>query len=177
MKLGANKFLVYLFSFLSMGCQEKESLDDVLTFILSQNPKIVHTSPNGKYVIFKNSTNNGYFLELLNIDSGEKSKISRSYNSQLSITWLPNGKRIFYQEKDPNTLKYFLYSVNIEKNKTEILNLPPTKNAIPPLRFSSNSRFLAYSCFDAKSELYIYDLVLKKTILIITMMKFYLKLI
>lgn len=155
-------FIILLF--ISCNNKEKPDFSETLQVILKQYPIFVNISPNGKNILFKNRNKETFELGISNINELEFDTINTSNFTQLSLTWHPNEKEIIFQEFSPFTKKYHLYKLDLlTKNKTPI-DLPPSSNAIPPLRFSKSGNLLAYIATDISSVLYIYDYMNKNII-------------
>lgn len=146
--------LILIFSCIDTIKNEYPQISDM---ILKQYPMYVNTSPNGTKILLKNRNKESFDLIIKDASLSRFDTIDRSDFTQLSLTWHPNGSVIFFQEFNPETRKYDLYKIDRKSKKRFLIGLPPSRNAISPLRWSKNGRYLAYLSIDIKSELIVYD--------------------
>ncbi len=148
---------VVLLSFIVMcfaDCQGPVGVDwsleeDILEVFLRENPVLVRPSLDGRYYLAKERQADGYELLLHDLQDGAFTSLRTDSYTQLSLTWHPDGDRIFFQQFDPTCkcfrLRYFYI------NDTVVITpaLPASNNAIAPLRFSKDGKLMGYlSCGD-----------------------------
>ncbi|MFH6602300.1 S9 family peptidase [Maribacter algicola] len=136
----------------------------VLDTLLKQYPIYVKISPKGDAILLKERSFETFDLFISNLDNSSPIKIDSSDFTQLSLTWHPSGGEIIFQELNPKTRKYDLCILNIETKEKSKINLPSSSNAIPPIRWSVNGKYLAYVSTNELSRLYIFDFEEKKVV-------------
>lgn len=150
--------ILYIFYFLFACSDKKEAaIPEVSEMILDQYPMFVKISPNANKILLKSRGGNTFDLIIKNNENSKLDTIYKSNFTQLSLTWHPNDSEIVFQEFNPETRKYELYKVNLQTKKRSKLNLPSSSNAVPPIRFSKNGKYLAYISTNRTSTLYIYN--------------------
>jgi dipeptidyl aminopeptidase/acylaminoacyl peptidase len=125
--------------------------------IHDQFPMYVKISSDGNKLLLKNKIGEVFELLISNIHGSEPEVIDRSNFSQLSLTWNPNEEEIIFQEFNYKTKMYDLYKVGIISKKRCLLPLPASNNAIPPLRWSKDGKYLAYIATAGNSNLYVFE--------------------
>lgn len=149
-------FMAVLFSF-SCAENSKAKYSDVFEEIENQYPIHVNISPDGKKILFKTRADKSFDLFSSEIETIEFDEIDRSNFTQLSLTWHPNGREIFFQEFNPTSGMYNIYKIDLDSKRKTLINLPVSNNAIPPLRWSANGKYMAYLATSNSSTLHIYD--------------------
>ncbi|WP_420319782.1 prolyl oligopeptidase family serine peptidase [Flagellimonas sp.] len=111
----------------------------------------------GDKILLKNRKKNHFELIIAELPLHNLVKVDSSSFTQLSLTWHPKISEIIFQELNPETLLYNLYKIDLDTKKRSIINLPPSRNAIPPLRWSPDGSFLAYVATEKQADLIIYN--------------------
>ena len=117
----------------------------------------VKISPNIDQALLKNRKNGVFELITAKLPSHKMIKVDSSLFTQLSLTWHPTLPEFIFQELNPKTLWYDLYKIDLEKKERYLIDLPPSKNAIPPIRWSPNGKYLAYLLTRKQTELILFD--------------------
>jgi len=143
--------LALLASLLALsGCQKKTETapiipnQEVQTVLLSQYPMAVSVSPTGEHLLLK--TRHLHDFEIFVVDRASQKVMAsdRSSDTQLSLTWRPDGKAIAFQESRGGNREFALFLFELESGKRRRLNAPLTRSAAPPLRWSPTGDRLAY---------------------------------
>lgn len=115
---------------------------EILGCFQAAQPLAVNVSPDGKYVLTKTEQRNGFKLAVVDRTSGREVVSSFSKNTQRSLTWRPDSRTIVYQ--DSPGMHRPLFVLDLESGKTRRLDVPVSQTALPPLRWDSRGRRIAY---------------------------------
>lgn len=154
------------FSIVFASCVSDNGKDHpkVMDDILGQYPMFVNVSPDGQKILLKERGEDSFNLFVKDISTATIKKIDDSGFTQLSLTWHPNNKDIFFQELNPKSGFFHLYSTHLDSKKRIELQLMPSSTAIPPLRWSESGSHLAYLATNQSNELFVYDYTKRKVI-------------
>ena len=158
------KVILIILLVFSCSRNTEDRYDEVLELILDQYPMYVSVSPDGKQILLKSRMADTFEILVLDMSSSRLHKIDSSFFTQLSLTWHPNGNEIIFQEFNPIRRAFDLYKIDLNSKKRSLIGLPPSNNAIPPLRWSNNGNYLAYLSSNGEGTLNIYDYPKKKII-------------
>ncbi len=132
------------------GCRESVSSIpivpkvEVISSLLSQYPMPVSVSPTEDALLLKTRHVQDFEIFVVDRLSRQILAADRSPDTQLSLTWRPDGKAIAFQESPGGNRQYSLFLLELNVGKRRRLSAPSTASAAPPLRWSPSGDRLAY---------------------------------
>ena len=136
--------------FALLGCRQNAEAPRIVpnqelqSVLLAQYPIAVSVSPSGGHLLVKTRHLLDFELNVLETVSRTVVAIDRSPDTQLSLTWRPDGKAIVFQESQGGNREYSLFLFDLDTGKRRRLKAPVTSSAAPPLRWSPSGESLAY---------------------------------
>jgi len=121
---------------------------DVCRKLLALNPIQVNVSPNGRFLLAKTRSENGFTVSILD-RFGHSVKHFDSSDSQLSLTWCPNSKDILYLADRGGDRNYRLFEYHLDTGSSEDLAAPAIHTAALPIRISQDGRRVVLPTGDA----------------------------
>lgn len=117
---------------------------DLESALLSQYPTPVSISPTGEHLLLKTRHRLDFEIFVVHRFTRKIVASDRSPDTQLSMTWRPDGQAIVFQESLGGNRDYRLFLLDLHSGKRLRINAPSTRTAAPPLRWSPDGRSLAY---------------------------------
>ena len=133
------------------------SMEEAMDYYMAQYPEYINTSPDLSQSLFKTRSRDSFELYIRGVQGDTFTKIDASAWTQLSLTWHPDNRHIYFQEYDPGISRYRLYSLNVLTGRRTLLDGPTSSSAIPPLRFTPSGNYMAYLSTEAEHQLWLYD--------------------
>lgn len=133
------------------------SMEEAMDFYLAQYPEYINTSPDLSQSLFKTRSRDSFQLYIRGVQGDTFTKIDASAWTQLSLTWHPDNRHIYFQEYDPGISRYRLYSLNVLTGRRMLLDVLTSSSAIPPLRFSPSGNYMAYLSTGSDNKLWLFD--------------------
>src|SRR5207237_3122831 len=118
--------------------------DRVLAHLLALNPLPVGVSPAGDRWLIKHKSADGFELEIREVASGRIIARHLSSETQLGLSWRPDGRAIAFFSRDRGSSLFGLQILEIESGRTIALDVPPAASASFPIAWSPRSDRLAY---------------------------------
>lgn len=100
-------------------------------------------SPNGRYLLLKNKSNDDFNLDLYDTIENKRTTIHKSTRNQISLHFSPDNEKLIFQSRNSSNL-FELLLLNIADNSTIKLNAPSSLSGLPSIYWSSNSKEVAY---------------------------------
>ena|SRR5437879_3933639 len=94
----------------------------LLSDLLSQYPMPVSASPAGELLLLKSRHKHDFEIFVVDKTSQKMVASDRSPDTQLSLTWRPDGQAIAFQESRGGNRKYHLYLFDVRTGKRRQLN-------------------------------------------------------
>jgi dipeptidyl aminopeptidase/acylaminoacyl peptidase len=120
------------------------AFDGALGYLMAQNVVPVSFSPNERFLLRKTYNEESFTISVLDRRTGELIRNLSSPDSQLSLTWRPDSKGFAYVADHRGDRNYRLYLLSLETGQVQGLEVPIIHTAAPPLRWSPDSRYLAF---------------------------------
>jgi dipeptidyl aminopeptidase/acylaminoacyl peptidase len=115
----------------------------VLQDVLAQGASAVSTSPDGGRALTKYRHEHSYELVVKDLHSSRQ--ISRSsVNSQVALTWSPDGTKIAYMARRSAGKPFLLYLWDLKRNTVDLIRAPESDEASSPIRWSPQGDRLLY---------------------------------
>ena len=119
-----------------------------LPVLMTQYPEPVSTSPDEQYLLVKTRYPDAFEIAVLDRESHRVVATDRSFDTQLSLTWRPDGKTILFQESEGGNRRYRFYELDLETGQRRGIETPITLSAEPPLRWAPTGDAFAYVHMD-----------------------------
>jgi pimeloyl-ACP methyl ester carboxylesterase len=116
----------------------------VYSELMDQYPTPVSLSPDGANVLVKTRNASDFEVGVVNAHDGRNVATMRNKNTQLSLTWRPDGKAIAYLMPNGIGRQYQLFLWEPFNGHNAPVPAPPTGTAAPPMRWSPDGARLAY---------------------------------
>lgn len=136
---GASKVLTSCASSTSVA-QPKHNTP--LAALLSQYPMPVSVSPDGSRVLVKTRGASDFEIAVLDRKSGGVLHKTRSSDTQLSLSWRPDGKAIAFTSSTGGNRQYRLSIWDLLSGEVNTFASPLTFTAAPPIRWAPDGRSL-----------------------------------
>jgi dienelactone hydrolase len=151
-------FYVGMISLALLSCtseinDQKIVNEAVLREFLEANPVFVRPSLDGKLYVIKYREQDYFDLWLFDIEDRKEVFLTRDTVTQLSITWHPSSKFIYYQQLDSFIQCYKLYKIDVRTGTVYQVDLPCSRSAIAPIRFNEDGTFMAYTVDQGKQTI------------------------
>jgi dipeptidyl aminopeptidase/acylaminoacyl peptidase len=142
------RILALFLAFALCGCGKSHDTGylEVLDELLAQYPTPVSASPNGELILAKTRHETDFEVLVLSRNSGQPIAHDRSPDTQLSLTWSPEGQAFAFQESPGGNRQYGLYLFDLLIKKRRQLDAPVTETAAFPLRWNPAGTRIAYFC-------------------------------
>jgi dipeptidyl aminopeptidase/acylaminoacyl peptidase len=115
----------------------------VLRTVLSQYPMPVSVSPDGAKILFKTRHEADFEIAVHDRVSGALLRGTRSKDTQLSLTWSPDGTALAFVASHSGNREYHLHLWDLASGTVSRFDAPVTYTAAPPIRWSPQGDALA----------------------------------
>lgn len=110
----------------------------VFESLLAQYPIPVNTSPDGHRVLVKTRGGAGFTLAILDRETGRTLASTTSADTQLALTWDPDGEGVAYLASPGGNGRFQLHFWDLRSGRVSQFPLPAITTAARPLRFTPN---------------------------------------
>ena len=124
--------------------------DKLMKVLLSQYPLPVSVSPDNSKVLIKNRHEAEFEIAVLDRLTGQKIQAQSSLETQLSLTWKPDGNAIVYVASHSGDRNYRLHYWNLKTGTDSVVSDLVTFTAAPPLRWNPSGNKLAVYVGDSE---------------------------
>jgi len=128
---------------LSRRVHEDGAYESVLRTILSQYPMPVSVSPDGTRILLKTRHEEDFEIAVHDRASGALVRRTRSRDTQLSLTWSPDGTTLAFVASRSGNREYRLHLWDLASGTVSRFETPVTHTAAPPIRWSPRGDALA----------------------------------
>lgn len=136
---------------LRSGGVERKSHEAALGALLSQYPMPVSVSPDGSRVLVKTRDVSDFEIAVLDRQSGAVLNRTRSPDTQLSLTWRPDGQAIAFTSSTAGNRRYRLSIWELGSGELNTFDAPLTSTAAPPIRWAPDGRSLLLYVGDGRA--------------------------
>jgi dipeptidyl aminopeptidase/acylaminoacyl peptidase len=115
---------------------EDPAYESVLRTVLSQYPMPVSVSPDGTRILSKTRHEEDFEIAVHDRASGTLLRATRSRDTQLSLTWSPDGTTLAFLASRSGNREYRLHLWDLASGTVSRFDAPVTYTAAPPIRWS-----------------------------------------
>lgn len=123
-----------------------DPLPEVVAALAEQYPMVVNASPDGFRILLKTRLFNAFEINVIDAHTRKTIASDFSLESQLSLTWRPDGEAVVFQESKGGNRDFSLFILDVATGKRRLIDAPKTQSAASPLRWSPSGDKLAYMC-------------------------------